>query len=214
MVFGHNTNFKFANVTLHVQTEDRGVSHGMIDTTVYYHGRVLHRRTNNYFDLLPLDEDRKQALKLRVDEQHRVVIEEIRSGRLQLAVPPEAASAPTPPAGSPDAHPFVPAANEPPKLSLELTNAKSWLSGKHATLQLTVREPGGNPAPGALVRLEIEGSENAMALQSQTSAEGTAQFEFDMPRITGAEPAIVIHAENHSAKGQLRFALRAKPRVA
>src|SRR6516164_1562401 len=86
MVFGHNSNLKIGALMLHVQTEDRGVAHGLIDTTVYCHGRVLHRRTSNYFDLLPLDHDRQQALKLRLDEQHRMVIEEIRSGALRLNV--------------------------------------------------------------------------------------------------------------------------------
>ena len=55
MVFGHNTNIKMGAVTFHVQTEDRGEAHALLDTTVYFHGRVLHRRTNNYYDLMPLD---------------------------------------------------------------------------------------------------------------------------------------------------------------
>jgi cytidylate kinase len=67
MVFGHNSNVKVGMHTFHVQTEDRGVNHALIDTTVYYRGRVLHRRTNNYFDLLPMNEDREEALRLRVD---------------------------------------------------------------------------------------------------------------------------------------------------
>ena len=79
MVFGHNSNIKLGANTLHVQTEDRGGTNCMIDTTVYYLGRVLHRRTNNYHDLLPLTEDNQQALKLRVDEQHRTVLDAIRS---------------------------------------------------------------------------------------------------------------------------------------
>src|SRR5215470_17600708 len=133
MVFGHNSNVTVGTHTFHVQTEDRGTAHALIDTTVYYQGRVLHRRTNNYLDLLPLNEDSQQALKLRVDEQHRVVLEEIRSGALQLPVPtpPTAenakASAPTPPAAA------VP---EPRKMALELLNARSWLVGKQATLHV------------------------------------------------------------------------------
>jgi hypothetical protein len=82
MIFGHNTNVKVGEMTFHVQTEDRGEAHGLIDTTVYFQGRVLHRRTNNYYDLRPLDEDRVGALKLRLDEQHRVVLEEMHSGKL------------------------------------------------------------------------------------------------------------------------------------
>lgn len=212
MVFGHNTNFKFGNVTFHIQTEDRGEPHALIDTTVYYHGRVLHRRTNNYFDLLPMNEDREQALRLRVDEQHRTVIEEIRSGVLQLAIPPDPAPVSTPaPAVPAPIEPPVPV--EPKKLLLELTNAKSWLSGKHAKLQVTVRAEGGAPAPWTQVRVEFEGSEGDGPIQGQTNAQGEVVIEFELPKITSPEAAMVISAENHSGKGHLRFAMRAKPRV-
>ena len=94
MVFGHNSNLKLGSNTFHVQTEDRGATHAMIDTTVYYQGRVLHRRTNNYHDLLPMNEENQQKLKVRVDEQHRTVLDAIRSGELHMAVPqPTSASA-------------------------------------------------------------------------------------------------------------------------
>ena len=214
MVFGHNTNLKIGNVTFHVQTEDRGESHALIDTTVYFHGRVLHRRTNNYFDLLPLSDDSLQALKLRLDEQHRTVIDEIRSGALQLAIPPAVDT--SHPAGQPSpAQPVQPPTpSEPRKLLLELTNAKSWLSGKHANLQLAVREQNGEPVSGAQIRVEIEGSENGIAHLGQSGPQGQAQIEFEMPRITSPEAALIIQGEDRGAKGQLRFTLRAKPRVA
>ena len=214
MVFGHNTNLRIGNVTFHVQTEDRGASHALIDTTVYFHGRVLHRRSNNYFDLLPLTEDTQQALKLRLDEQHRTVIDEIRGGRLRLAIPPtndasrqEGQAAPV--------HPMQQnPQNESRKLLLELTNAKSWLAGKHAKLLVSVREQNGEPVLGANIRVEIEGSEHEFVQVGQTSSEGLVQVEFDMPRISGPEAALVIQGENHGANGHLRFSLRAKPRVA
>src|SRR5271155_5431783 len=95
MLFGHNSNVKVGETTFHVQTEDRGVTPALIDTTVYYMGRVMHRRTNNYHDLVPLDPDREEALRLRLDEQHRAALEDIRSGALYLAAPP----APAKPAG-------------------------------------------------------------------------------------------------------------------
>src|SRR5271169_3840468 len=105
MVFGHNTNLKIGNVTFHVQTEDRGASHALIDTTVYFQGRVLHRRTNNYLDLLPLNDDTQQALKLRVDEQHRTVLDAIRSGELQLTIPPSIQNQPSASTAHPAATP-------------------------------------------------------------------------------------------------------------
>jgi hypothetical protein len=214
MIFGRNSNLKHGDVTFHIQTEDRGASHALIDTVVYYQGRVVHRRENNYFDLLPLDDDREQALKLRLDEQHRVIVEEIRSGALQLAVPPSAvpfsAAPPPAPVPSEESQP----ARESRSLLLELTNAKSWLSGKHAKLILSVRGQGGDPASCAQLRVQIEGSENGETYQGQTDVQGQAEIEFDMPRIHATEAALVIHAENHAGKGHLRFTLRAKPRVA
>lgn len=87
MLFGHNSNVKVGEATFHVQTEDRGIATALIDTTVFYLGRVMHRRTNNYHDLVPLDPDREEALRLRLDEQHRSTLEDIRSGALYLAAP-------------------------------------------------------------------------------------------------------------------------------
>src|SRR5467141_2981093 len=121
MLFGHNSNVKAGGTTYHVQTEDRGATNALIDTTVYFRGRVLHRRTNNYFDLLPLNLDREKALKVRLDEQHRAVTEELRTGALTLALPQEAKVS----VAAGNAH----AGASSGILSLELINAKSWLTG-------------------------------------------------------------------------------------
>jgi len=104
MIFGHNSNVSLGSVKYHVQTEDAGIDSALIDTTVYCGGRVLHRRTNNYHDLLPLNPDREEALKLRLDEQHRQVLEEIRSGVLYLPAPasPRATSPSAPPSPATD----------------------------------------------------------------------------------------------------------------
>jgi hypothetical protein len=219
MVFGHNTNIKMGAVTFHVQTEDRGEYHGLIDTTVYHHGRVLHRRTNNYFDLVPLDEDREQALKLRLDAQHRAVLEDIQNNKLQLAIPQANPAQPLAPkqmaAGAvvTENSPALAAVAVPRKLSLELVNAKSWLAGKHATLQISVREENGDPVHGAQVTVEVEGSAESFAHSGETGLYGQVKVEFDMPRITGGEPAIVINVKEGLGAGHLRFTLRAKPRV-
>jgi hypothetical protein len=218
MVFGHNTNLKLGSNTLHVQTEDRGATHALIDTTVYYQGRVLHRRTNNYHDLLPMNEENQQALKSRVDEQHRTVLEAIRSGELQLAIP-QPTSAPAN-AASDNSHQAgadserVPSAvAHAPKLVLELLNARTWLAGKQATLHVVVKEEGGANIAGATVTAEIEGSAGHPLLLSHTGEGGQATILFEMPKLTGAEPALVIRAEVNKVTAHLRFSLRAKPRV-
>jgi hypothetical protein len=202
MLFGHNTNVKVGETTFHVQTEDLGLVSGLIDTTVYYHGRVLHRRTNNYLDLLPMTADREEALKLRLNEQHRTVLEEIRTGALHLAPPPaqETKFAPGAPAAQPVLH-------------LELVNAKTWLSGKRASLHVAVRDHTNKTVEGAKITARVDGAAELTAFTTETKALGQAQLEFDMPRLLGADPALVIEAVYGERKGQLRFQLRAKPRV-
>jgi hypothetical protein len=218
MVFGHNTNLKLGSNMLHVQTEDRGATHALIDTTVYFQGRVLHRRTNNYHDLLPIDDDKQQALKLRVDEQHRTVLEAIRNGELQLSIPqPTSASTSAGPghlhqAAAISEQPPL-AVVRPPKLVLELLNARSWLAGKQAMLNVAVKDEGGAHIAGASVSAEIEGSAGHPPYAGQTGDDGQATLLFEMPKLTGPEPALVIRAEARQSSAHLRFSLRAKPRV-
>src|ERR1700675_4933410 len=137
MVFGHNSNLKVGETVYHVQTEDRGTSHAVIDTMVYHSGRVLHLRANSYADLLPLDPAREVALRERVSTQHQTVLDELRSGSLKLAQPTAVASKPSAD-GEAKPLPFVGAA--PNSLVLRLLNAKDWLTGRRATLQVLVFE--------------------------------------------------------------------------
>jgi hypothetical protein len=204
MQFGRNTNVTIGPATLHVQTEDRGVTSALLDTTVYFQGRILHRRINNYFDLLPLNTDTEQALKLRLDEQHRAVIDEIRSRQLQLPIPSAPVAATKPLGAAPTADGV---------LSLELANPKNWLAGKRASIQLAVHDAHGKAAAGAQVTLRIEGAAEPTEIVAVSGPEGIAQLDFEIPRLTGSEPALLMTATNGAAKGQLRFALRVKPRV-
>ncbi|HXT26645.1 MAG TPA: hypothetical protein VN749_17640 [Candidatus Eisenbacteria bacterium] len=206
MVFGHNSNVAIGRDTVHVQTEDRGVSSALIDTTVHWRGRVLHRRTNNYKDLLPLDPGNEAELKTRVDEQHRAVMEELRSGALQVAIPKT--PAPPPPALPIQARPVAPAG-----LKVDLTNSRTWLAGRNATLLLLVRDGNGNPVGNAAARARVEGAASPFEFAAETSPAGLATLQFEMPRLSGDEPALVIEVVHNGAKGQLRFQLRAKSKA-
>lgn len=207
MVFGHNSNVVVGSNTIHVQTEDRGTAHPVIDTTVHWKGRVLHRRSKDYKDLLPLDPEKEVALKARLDEQHHSVVEDIRSGTLQLAIPasqvPAAAPAP-PPADKADASAV---------LKVELTNARSWLSGRNATLHVLVHDATGNPVASAAAKARVEGAASPFELAAQTGPAGIATLQFEMPKLGAGEAALVIEVSHNGANGHLRFQLRAKPKA-
>lgn len=201
MLFGHNTNITIAGSVYHVQTEDRGTQNALIDTTVYCSGRVLHRRTNNYFDLLPLTPERETALKSRLDAQHNAVLGEMRAGTLSLTPPPTPApeAVPSKPAGKP--------------LILVLANPKDWLTGKRASLRLLISNSEGISSAGTTVTLRVEGAAVPFEKSVIAGADGFAQFDFDMPKLSGSDPAIAIEALKGDSRGHLRFQLRAKPRV-
>lgn len=200
MLSGHNNNVNVGAIAFHVQTEDRGAPHALIDTTVYWRGRVLHRRTYSYLDLLPLDPEKEKALRLRLDQQHSETIEELRSGTLRLPALPDHAESTAPTPGL--------------ALGLELVNARSWLAGKRATLQVAVRRSDTEDLiEGAHVRARMEGAAEHTEVSASTGSDGMAQLGFDMPRLTGAEPALVIEASYGQVRGHLRFHLRAKPQT-
>jgi hypothetical protein len=213
MLFGHNSNITIDGTMFHVQTEDRGAANAIIDTTVHCRGRVLHRRKASYQDLLPLTADSEQALKLRLDDQHRTVMEEMRSGVLKLAVP-QAPAAPATPAAAPPAK-AIPAATSALKpIIVELMNSRTWLAAGRATLQVAVRHrEGGTGIAGARITARIEGAAVRTEFSAETRASGQALVEFNMPHLTGNEPVLVIEALFGSTREQLRFQLRAKPKV-
>jgi hypothetical protein len=213
MLFGHNTNVTLDGTVFHVQTEDRGVNSATIDTTVHCRGRVLHRRTNKYHDLLPLDAEKEKTLKTRLDEQHFGVVNELKTGSLKVEAPAAPAPRPAMPVAAPRPEPSL--ANPPDRvIAVEMLNPRTWLSGKHATLYLVVRfKESGTAAAGAKVSATIAGSAEPLAVETEASADGHARLEFDMPRLTGDDAALAIEAKTPNGHGHLRFALRAKPKV-
>jgi hypothetical protein len=224
MLFGHNTNVTVEGTVLHVQTEDRGVNSATLDTTVHCRGRVLHRRTNKYHDLLPLDEEKEKSLKTRLDEQHFGVVEDLKSGALKVEVPAAPPPRPVMPASTRSTSVASTAGRGPSAapaptvsanaLTIEMLNPRTWLNGKHATLYLVVRsKDGGTPVAGARVAASVAGAAEPTAVEIESSADGHAKLEFDMPKLASEDAALVIVASLRDAQGHLRFALRAKPKA-
>jgi hypothetical protein len=209
MIFGHNTNVSVGAYKYHVQTEDAGAPSALIDTTVYAGGRVLHRRTNNYLDLLPLNADTEKALKLRLDEQHRQVLEEIRAG--VLCLPPPTPSAAPPPTKSVSSQAVQKPQSE--TLSIELLNPKTWLAGKRVTLQVRLTDAQGSPVAGAKITASVSGAAEPANFSTESSATGEGQVAFDMPHLADTDAVLLIEAVHGPAKGHLRFQLRARQRV-
>jgi len=198
VVFGFNTDIKVGKSVFHVQTEDRGPGNPVIDTTIYAQGRVLHKRATSYKEFLNSPEFSENTLRQKLEEQHRSVIEDIRSRKLYFgalgAAPPVTES-------------------QPSGIAVTLLNPASWLAKGTASLKIEVKSrETGSPLPDAKVEVSMEGALRPLKFQVSTNASGQAELTFPMPRLGPAGAELVIRAMAPSGLDESRYSLRPKAR--
>lgn len=195
MSVGFNSDVSVGENVCHVQTENHGHPQCRIETLVYNRGRILHRRNSSYADFAASSDYSEGALSERVEDQHRSVIEELRSGAIQI---PSASSSQK--------------AADSRGIQLRLRNATSWLTGGFATLDIEVLQRDNNqPAHGANVEAYLSG--DGKAHSAKTGEDGLAQLRFPVAAAASHGAELVIRARSgDSAVDELRYVLRAKPR--
>ena len=194
MSSGFNTDVRVDDRVFHVQTEDRGPSHPVIDTAVYQNGRILHRRSSSYEHFASSAEFTAEGLHERVEEQHREVIEDLRGGALaeQIAAALEAASG----TGG---------------IQVQLLNPTSWLAGGNVQLDVEiVRRADRQPLAGAQVEAAIEGAAEATRHGGTSDDQGRVRIGFPLPPLGKGDLALVIHAQADAGKDEIRFAMRSR----
>jgi hypothetical protein len=202
MSSGFNTDIKVGEQVFHVQTEDRGPSHPAIDTLVYQSGRILHRKSSNYEDFAGSPSFTPELLHQRVQDQHRAVIEALRSGALdaEIVAATEASS---------------PAAARPAGIQIQLLNPGSWLSAGKVSLELEVsRRTDRRPQPGAQVDAIIEGALRDGTHSTQSDELGRAQIQFPLPPLGKGDLALVIQAKADAHQDEIRFSMRTRQKPA
>jgi hypothetical protein len=194
MSSGFNTDIRVGEQVFHVQTEDRGPTRPFIDTAVYQNGRVLHRRSASYEDFKADPAFSPEALRQRVEQQHRTVIEDLRSGALRA-----------------DA---VAAAEQPGRadaIQVQLLNPHTWLSAGNVSLDVEiVRRTDRQPQPGIEVRASIEGALHDVLHTGTTDDQGRARIRFPLPPLGKGALALVIQAAANGTQDQIRFEMRAR----
>jgi hypothetical protein len=192
MNYGFNSEIRVGDEICHVQTEEYGPPRHMIETAAYCRGRIFHRRTDDYTELAAQPGFSQEALRLRVEEQHRGVVEGLRSGA--IPIPPSALLASSASADG---------------IQVKLRNANSWLARGHASLDVeVVRQASGEPVSEAHVEAHLEGAMQDTHFSAITGADGLAQFRFSLPPLgaNGAELVIRASAGRHS--DEIRYSLR------
>jgi hypothetical protein len=194
MSSGFNTDVHIDDHVFHVQTEDRGPSHPVIDTVVYQYGRILHRRSSNYEHFLSSAEFTAEGLRERVEEQHRQVMDDLREGALaqQIAAALELATR----AGG---------------IQVQLLNPTSWLEGGNVKLDVEiVRRADRQPLAGAQVEAAIEGAAEVARHAGTSDDQGRVRIGFPLPPLGKGDLALVINARADADKDEIRFAMRSR----
>ena len=86
MITGYNTDVPHSDVVFHVQTEDKGIASAFIESLVYVGGQVLAKKRTSYKSALDAGEGKKRIVEM-MDQQHRLTIAEIQSGKYDSQVP-------------------------------------------------------------------------------------------------------------------------------
>jgi hypothetical protein len=200
MSSGFNTDIKVGEQVFHVQTEDRGPNHPVIDTLVYQNGRILHRKSSNYENLAKSPSFTPDELRQQVENQHRAVIEAVRSGALDAEIA---------------AADLANQATRAPGIQIQLLNPDGWLSAGKVSLDVEVsRRADSQPQAGAQVDATIEGALTDAKHSAQSDEKGRAQIQFPLPPLGKGDLALVIEAKADAVKDEIRFSMRSRTKPA
>ncbi|MBP1627596.1 MAG: hypothetical protein H6Q00_2071 [Holophagaceae bacterium] len=81
MITGYNTDVRHGSRVYHVQTEDKGLANPRIETLIYVGGEILDSYRSSYEDLASTPPISEAAIQVRMDEQHKTIIKDIKNGK-------------------------------------------------------------------------------------------------------------------------------------
>ena len=192
MIFGFNTDVKFNEIVYHVQSEARE-GELLLQTQVFVKGRCVGKRATPYADRANeggfTDQQKEQILR----EQHRMVLDAIRDGKLDEVLDKR------------DAPEVLEAIKE---LDVQWLNSESVHQQTRIAMQLRVVD-GGIGVQGAKLTVRFARPDAApFYTQVVTDSSGNAEMQIEMDEASLPDSSVLIQA-NHSGRTATRkFRLR------
>jgi hypothetical protein len=236
MITGYNTDVRYKERVFHVQTEDKGLNNPFIESVVYFGGQVMAAKRATYSDLLQQGQG-NDAIASRMDNQHRMMIAAIRTGKLdaklrdvigpdvseetRIADRPEARTHPSGPnlleQARDDDGPtldqvildYLTSEAQQEQLSLALTG-DDFEAGRtsHVAVKATsVRS--GLPVSGAnvIVKLISTIREPQVLGQGTTDDDGLLRVDVMIPVISGGMAAVIVSATSLVGASEVKHLL-------
>jgi len=191
MIFGFNTDVKHGDTIYHVQSEARE-SERVLQTQVFVRGRCIGKKATSYASKSPEiqlgDTQKEQQLR----EQHRLVLDAIREGKLEQALD----------------QPEPEVLEKVKELEVQWLNADSVLAENHLNMQLRVTE-GGTAASGARLTFRFA-RPGAAPFYTQAVADsgGAAEIKFEVEEAMLPDSSLLVQANYEGRTATRKFVLR------
>jgi hypothetical protein len=192
MIFGFNTDVKHEGTVYHVQSEARE-GELILQTQVFVRGRCIGKRATSYAQNLSQGGFNDQQKEQRLREQHRLVLESIREGKLESILDkretPEALAAVK-------------------ELELEWVNADAVHAEQNLVMRLRVTE-GGSGVPGARLTFRFA-RPDALPFYTQltTDSGGNAEMKLEMNESALSDASVLVQATYAGRTATRKFRLR------
>jgi len=189
MIFGFNTDVKHGDTIYHVQSEARE-SELLLQTQVFVRGRCVGKKATSYAGRSAQFGDAQKEQQLR--EQHRLVLDAIREGKLEQALDRE--------------EPQVLAAVK--ELEVQWVSSDSVHADRNLTMQLKVTE-GGAAAPGArlIFRFARPGAA-PFYTQAVADSGGSAEIKIEVEEADLPDSSLLVQANFEGRTATRKFMLR------
>jgi hypothetical protein len=189
MIFGFNTDVKHGDTIYHVQSEARE-GEFLLQTQVFVRGRCIGKKATSYAGKSDQFADTQKEQQLR--EQHRLVLDAIREGKLDQAL--DRAEAET-----------LAAVKE---LEVLWLNSESVHADRNLTMQLKVTE-GGAAAPGArlIFRFARPGA-SPFYTQAVADSGGAAEIKIEVEEAQLPDSSLLVQANFEGRTATRKFELR------
>lgn len=225
MITGHNTDVRYGDVVLHVQTEDKGHGNPLIESLIYFGGQVVVANRASYADLLESGKGDDEIMAF-MDHQHRTMIKSIQSGKFDekiRAFLPDKPKAEPVEAAVPNATfdlssdsgrtldqvilEYLTSEAEQEQLLLALEEDIELKVGVAAQLALRARSSrNGVPVAGASVTIKMIstfGSPRTLGL-GETDDSGFLRVPIEIPTVDRGTAALIITASSDIGQAELK----------
>jgi hypothetical protein len=192
MIFGFNTDVKQGDTVYHVQSEARE-NELILQTQVFVRGRCIGKRATSYAEQLSKGDFTDQQKEQILRDQHRLVLDSIREGRLENVM--DRRETPESLAGVKE-------------LDLQWVNAESVHSNSTLTMRLRVTD-GGTVVPGARLTFRFERPSSVpFYTQVVTDAGGNAEMRVDLDESALPDASVLVQASYSGRTATRKFRLR------